>query len=578
MNFKIPLQSVNSKYFGALDLLICLPFLVVPLLIDLPYRVNIFLSWEGAYRLYLGQLPFKDFGLPLGYGYWLIPALFFKIFGPAFYTLVKAQILINVISLLSLRGILYNLKIKPYLVTLSLLVFCVSYVIYNFWPWYNHSTVVYELAGFYFITRFLSRPQGKFWWLNLFLGGALVFLSFFTKQDAGAMGFMICLLLLAYHGITARAYLPIALFAGAFLVTAAAFIGPFLQYDFFYWFNLGQEPHNSRIGISQLLDAFFSQSVWEKIYLSLLAFILITAGSERLRQLFQDKNLAYLAIITVGLIGQAIVTRVSSPLPTDHMTYFHAFAIILLTCLSPLYTSVDSVPKFAFISAVIVLSFSPGYWKYIKGTLGVSISKEDAAVPRNSDPWRRSAVKGFDDVLMPKETVEGVEQLLAMDIAKKDSLKVLNMSELTPLALEMNYVPPVNQPLWYHLNIGIFQKEVEEFCAKVRSKEYDLVLFQDIPGLVHFFPYQVRDTLEKYYRFENKFLAPRKLENSFVEVYVKAEETEVAEPPQQQNPHMEDTVPPNPSDIQITKPAATDLRELEANASGKSSREAKSRH
>src|SRR5438045_2470468 len=102
----------NTTLFRFLDAFICLPFLIVPLLLHLPYRVNIFLSWEGAYRLYLGQVPYKDFGLPLGFGYWIIPTLFFKMFGPTFLSLVKAQVFINLLSLLCLRGILYNFKVK----------------------------------------------------------------------------------------------------------------------------------------------------------------------------------------------------------------------------------------------------------------------------------------------------------------------------------------------------------------------------------------------------------------------------------------------------------------------------------
>ena len=64
------------------EVLIILLLACVPLFIHLPYRVNIFLSWEGAYRMSQGQLPFRDFGTPLGGMYWVIPAIFFKVFGP----------------------------------------------------------------------------------------------------------------------------------------------------------------------------------------------------------------------------------------------------------------------------------------------------------------------------------------------------------------------------------------------------------------------------------------------------------------------------------------------------------------
>lgn len=125
---------------------------------------------------------------------------------------------------------------------------------------------------------------------------------------------------------------------------------------------------------------------------------------------------------------------------------------------------------------------------------------------------------------MPAATAEGIQRLLN-DIPHTGKLKVLNMSELTPLALSMNYTPPTNQPLWYHLNIGIFDKEVDEFCQRVARHEYDVVLFEDIPDLTHFYPYRVRDALREHYVVKDSFLAPRKLENSMIEVYVKPDIT-----------------------------------------------------
>ncbi|MEQ9306506.1 MAG: hypothetical protein RJQ14_21515, partial [Marinoscillum sp.] len=127
-------NHLQYSYTGLFDLFICTPFLLAPLFLQLPYRVNIFLSWEGAYRIMLGQIPFEDFGLPMGFGYWLIPALFFKLLGPELITLVKAQVVINAISLLSMRGILKQLNIRPYLISISLLTFCLTYVLFNFWP------------------------------------------------------------------------------------------------------------------------------------------------------------------------------------------------------------------------------------------------------------------------------------------------------------------------------------------------------------------------------------------------------------------------------------------------------------
>src|SRR5678815_1396438 len=112
--------------------------------------LNIFLSWEGAYRLSIGQIPFKDFALPMGYGYWVIPALFFKIFGPFMYTLIKAQVFINLVSVITFRAILRKLNVDSVTVFLSIIIFCFSYVSWNFWPWYNHLVIVLGFVAVYF--------------------------------------------------------------------------------------------------------------------------------------------------------------------------------------------------------------------------------------------------------------------------------------------------------------------------------------------------------------------------------------------------------------------------------------------
>ena len=99
----------KEKLFAVLEVTIVVVLALVPLFMKFPYRVNIFLSWEGAYRLSQGQIPFKDFGMPLGYMYWVVPAIFFKIFGAQMITLVKAQVFINILSGLAFRSILKSL-------------------------------------------------------------------------------------------------------------------------------------------------------------------------------------------------------------------------------------------------------------------------------------------------------------------------------------------------------------------------------------------------------------------------------------------------------------------------------------
>lgn len=108
-----------------------------------------------------------------------------------------------------------------------------------------------------------------------------------------------------------------------------------------------------------------------------------------------------------------------------------------------------------------------------------------------------------------------------MPEAKKPGARVLNMSELTPLAVEMGFEPLKKQPLWFHRNVSLFEQQIDELCSNVASHEYDIVLFEDIPYLNQFYPTRVHESLKKYYKKVNSFVAPREKEGAFIEVYVK---------------------------------------------------------
>jgi len=132
-----------NRILPAAEIFVIVVLACIPLFATFPYRLNIFLSWEGAYRLYLGQVPYRDFGMPLGYMYWVIPAIFFKIFGPQMITLVKAQVFINIIGGLAFRSIFKSLGVQPVIRFMGVLLFCLSYSFLNFWPWYNHTVIIY---------------------------------------------------------------------------------------------------------------------------------------------------------------------------------------------------------------------------------------------------------------------------------------------------------------------------------------------------------------------------------------------------------------------------------------------------
>ena len=126
---------------------------------------------------------------------------------------------------------------------------------------------------------------------------------------------------------------------------------------------------------------------------------------------------------------------------------------------------------------------------------------------------------------MPKPTVEGIHRLMNMDLVKNNkNLHVLNMSELTPLAVEMPFQldrgPQI--PLWYHLGVAMFNREAKMYEQWIAARKYDLVLFEHIPVLNNFYPFRVRDSLQLHYHKIDSFSAPRHSDTrGMIEVYVR---------------------------------------------------------
>jgi len=520
----------KDQLFSFLEVFIIVLFAVVPLFMNFPYRVNIFLSWEGAYRISQGQIPFKDFGMPMGYMYWVIPAIFFKLLGTQMITLVKAQVLINILSGLAFRSILKSLDVHRAVRILCVLLYCISFSFFNFWPWYNHTVIVYEMIGLAFLVRYIFSDQRK--WMLLSLSALFIFFSFFTKQDGGALGFMICVALLIYLCLAEKKWNALIIFFASSAVVAFAVIAPLMRYNFSYWFNYGQPPHNSRVSFLEILNEFLFSSQWIKFYLFLIG-IIVLSKYKSLNEFYQDKKASIFFLLTLGILVEASILQITSYTPPDNNIFFHSFAFAFI--LSNLVMRFDFnlyKLKFLFpISALIVLWWSGVFWKYIQrlsqnafASTQPNHKSNENIVDRNTyilypptgeipmSQWTVCDLKSFKKIYMPKPTVEGINRLLNIPGVKNNkNLRVLNMTELTPLAVEMPYQLETgpNIPLWYHLGVSMFNKQAEAYEKKIVNHDYDLVLFEYIPMLNNFYPFRIRDTLLNHYQKTDSFPAPR---------------------------------------------------------------------
>jgi len=539
----------QKKLLSTLELITIILLACVPLFIgQFPYRVNIFLSWEGAYRISQGQVPFKDFGTPMGGMYWVLPAVFFKIFGPQLISLVKAQVFINIISGLAFRSIMKSMQVQEGIRFASVLLFCISYSFFNFWPWYNHTVIVYEFVALAFLLKYLTAHGGKYRWTLLVAAALFTFTSFFTKQDAGGMCLLICGALIVYNSIVEKNWKQLLIYFGSFFLFVCIAVLYFRSYDFGYWFNHGQPPHSARISAGDIAGDFLENSQWLKFYFFLIIFLLLISFRD-LKTLFTDKPEMLFILLTLGILTEAAIFQVTSYTPPDNNIFYHsfAFAYIFSNLSKRLHLSFKKWSLIICLVAGVFLWWSNIFWKYLnrlipsEKTEGLALSETgENVVNRNNymlDPdkdtttipdskWKLSGLKAFERITMPEPTLEGIQRILALDIVQQgNAKKVLNMTELTPLAHEIPYQleTGAHYPLWFHLGVGMFNREAEMFKKRIGESYYDLVLFENIPKLNNFYPFNIREALQKDYQLVDSFYAPRRGTETkgIIEVYVR---------------------------------------------------------
>jgi hypothetical protein len=542
----------REKLFRRSESAIIILLACVPLLASFPYRINIFISWEGAYRISQGQLPFRDFGTPLGGMYWVIPALFFKLFGPQMITLIKAQVFINILSGLAFRSILRSCGIAPGVRLISVLLFCVSFSFFNFWPWYNHSVIVYELMGLAALFRSFSAVTVRRRVLWILAAALFICFSFLTKQDGGGMGMMIGGVLLAYQCMTEKKWWPLPLFGAACVGWFFLIAAPFLSHHFGYWFNHGQPPHTARISLMDILNEFLGGSQWIKFYL--LVILLLEMGRYRdWKGWWMQRSEMLLLLLTIGILGEAAIFQVTSYVPPDNNIFFHSFAIAYILQSLGRYGLFSSlrVRSVVPVALLVLVWWSGVFWKYLEPVIERIVPPNTSTVSKTGEnvvnkrtysmnpekkavaavPWKYSSLPVFAKMSMPGPTVDGIDRLMKMDLIRQNGdgkasgkLKLLNMTELTPLAAAIPYELERSDeyPLWYHLGVCMFNKQAVLFEGRIAQKDYDLVLFEYIPSLNNFFPFRIRDSLQAHYRLADSFMAPRRDDDgSVIEVYVK---------------------------------------------------------
>lgn len=537
---------MTKKYLSVLEIVMILAVAIFPLFLVLPNRSFNYLTWEGAYRLSKGQIPFRDFGSPLGGAYWVIPAIFFKIFGSQVITLLKTQVFLNIVSGLAFRSILKTVEVTPLARVSAVFVYCISYSFQNYWPWYNHSVFIYGFVALAFVVKLVVRgDQRHAWWL-LIAAGFFTYFSFFTKQDGGGLILLICAAILLYNTYVEKKWLPILIYLGSFSLFVALTVLYFSQYEFGYWFNYGQKPHGSRIMAGEVINGFLGESQWLKFYFLLIIVLMLTRFKKG-NDILRNKKYMTFLLLTLGILCSAVIVQITSYVPTFVNMYFHSFAFAFILNELIAHLNIKTSPKI-FLPLVLggtMLWWSELPWDYFqrlfiskksKGRIELSPEGENMVGINNYNiskagkgdsvtRWATTkSIYTLKHLRMPEESIKGIERILSMDIVKeKKDLRVLNVSELTFLAAEIPYELERNPeaPLWFHLGVGMFNKQLHMYQQRIREGYYDLVIFEYIPTLNNFYPFGIRDVLLSDYKMVDSFVAPKSGEAGTIEVFVK---------------------------------------------------------
>ncbi|GAC1418143.1 MAG: hypothetical protein NVS9B7_07630 [Flavisolibacter sp.] len=138
--------------------------------------------------------------------------------------------------------------------------------------------------------------------------------------------------------------------------------------------------------------------------------------------------------------------------------------------------------------------------------------------------WSATDLNAFKKIYLPVATAQGMERFLTLTRSQHPVPTILNMTELTPLAVEVPFVLEKGKdiPLWYHLGVGMFNQQAEQYERKIMAKNYGFILFEYVPSLNNFYPFRVRDSIRKYYDLVDSFPAPRRGDTpGVIELYKK---------------------------------------------------------
>jgi len=320
--------------------------------------------------------------------------------------------------------------------------------------------------------------------------GFMAGVCFLAKQDYGVMnlclGFLVILLTQCnqvgpFRKITFRFSAlkdpeKIASIASAGIAFSILFAVPVMgliysvdSANFFYWFNYGQPPHELR-----------RIHIWNfanhgNLFLPACIGFYLAYRTVRMDLLFSGIFFfcAFIVSSTSGLDYTAFFFFLFFPLliqaVNDLQLVSNRWVSALLVLVAMSCVAFPAKYAYRLVQTTMLAKAEPFSFRHVYVTRPVQSYPQSMPYFKN--------VMGSDDSLVM------IERLQEIAKANPDvALKVLNISELTPIYAELGSAPPLHYPLWYHSKISLFPKEIKMINQDIDDNKFDIILLQDAHG------------------------------------------------------------------------------------------------
>ncbi len=185
--------------------------------------------FDGSYRVFSGQIPYKDFIIPVGPMVFWIQAIFFKFFGISYFSYIVGAAFINLLaticSILVIRMVFPAYRLLSYLAGLLTAVW--FYAPFGT-PWIEQTAFFFSFVAIIALlfSLFIKDRYPISNRLLLLISGGLAFLSVLSKQNVGVFIFPLYLLLIItiYMPELKKIFYSVVVFFVGFLGSLTAFL------------------------------------------------------------------------------------------------------------------------------------------------------------------------------------------------------------------------------------------------------------------------------------------------------------------------------------------------------------------